>query len=79
MYLDLVSGMGEGPVADQIRRMQAAGMRLPGVVCLLAYRPGWTKHLNQFCHCVMREPGELPPWQRELIAALTSKHNHCVF
>jgi hypothetical protein len=79
MYLDLVNNMGDGPEAQQLRAMQAAGMRLPGVVCLLAFRPEWTASLNQFCHQVMRGNGKLPTWQRELVAALTSKYNHCVF
>jgi AhpD family alkylhydroperoxidase len=28
---------------------------------------------------VMRGPSPLPPWQRELIAAFTSKLNQCLF
>ena len=36
-------------------------------------------HLERFTHEVMRGPSPLPPGQRELIAALTSKLNQCLF
>ena len=32
-----------------------------------------------FTQDVMRGPSPLPPWQRELIAAFTSKLNQCLF
>jgi uncharacterized peroxidase-related enzyme len=33
----------------------------------------------EFTHLVMRGPGGLPPWQRELLATLTSRWNDCAF
>ena len=37
------------------------------------------QHLSRFTQGVMRGPSPLPPWQRELIAAFTSKLNQCLF
>lgn len=79
MYIDLINRLGGGPAADQVRSMQQAGMEVPGVVVLIASRPEWAAGLGQFTQAVMRGPGELPIWKREMIAALTSLHNHCVF
>jgi alkylhydroperoxidase family enzyme len=79
MYLDLLEPDSSDAAAQQIRRMRAAGMEVPGIVELLAVRPDWTQHLNRFTQAVMRGPGSLPAWQRELLAALTSRWNHCRF
>jgi alkylhydroperoxidase family enzyme len=46
---------------------------------LFAYDPSRTKHLLEFTQAVMRAPGELSPGERELVAAMTSKDNHCLF
>jgi len=46
---------------------------------LFAYKPDRTDHLAAFTHGVMRGPSPLSPGQRELIAALTSKLNQCLF
>ncbi len=45
---------------------------------LFAYRPDSTRHLLAFTQTVMRE-GPLPPGECELLAALTSKENQCLF
>jgi alkylhydroperoxidase family enzyme len=45
---------------------------------LFAYRPDATRHLLEFTQAVMRD-GPLPPGECELLAALTSKENHCLF
>ena len=46
---------------------------------LLAYDPDRTKHLLEFTQAVMRHPGPLSPGERELIAAMTSRDNRCLF
>jgi alkylhydroperoxidase family enzyme len=46
---------------------------------LFAYDPSRTQHLLQFTQQVMRAPGPLSPGERELVAAMTSKDNHCLF
>ena len=42
-------------------------------------KPDRTDHLAKFTQGVMRGPSPLLPGQRELIAALTSKLNQCLF
>jgi alkylhydroperoxidase family enzyme len=46
---------------------------------LLAYAPDVTQHLDAFTHAAMRGPGPVSPGERELLAAMTSKANHCLF
>lgn len=46
---------------------------------LLAYDPERTQHLLRFTQGVMRSPGPLSPGERELLAAMTSKENQCLF
>jgi hypothetical protein len=46
---------------------------------MFAFRPEATTHLARFTQEIMREPGPLSPWLRELIAAYTSARNHCPF
>jgi alkylhydroperoxidase family enzyme len=46
---------------------------------LFAFKPQRTQLLERFTQEVMRVPSPLPPGQRELIAALTSKLNQCLF
>jgi alkylhydroperoxidase family enzyme len=45
---------------------------------LLAYKPDSTRHLLAFTQSVMRG-GPLSPGECELIAAITSRQNHCGF
>ena len=71
---DSMSGRGEA-----IRQMRAAGNPVPQIMHLFAFKPERTKHLERFTQDVMRGPSPLPPGQRELIAALTSKLNQCLF
>ena len=68
-----------GPYADAIRMMQAAGPEYPQIWHMFAFRPEATTHLARFTQEIMREPGPLSPWLRELIAAYTSARNHCPF
>jgi alkylhydroperoxidase family enzyme len=46
---------------------------------LFAYDPSRTRHLLQFTQAVMRAPGPLSSGERELVAAMTSRSNHCLF
>jgi len=80
MYLtDVEKHQGTGPRADAIEQMRAAGVPVPQIMHLFAFKPDRTDHLASFTQGVMRGPSPLPPGQRELIAALTSKLNQCLF
>jgi AhpD family alkylhydroperoxidase len=46
---------------------------------LFAYDPARTQHLLQFTQAAMRWPGALTPGERELVAAMTSRENQCLF
>jgi alkylhydroperoxidase family enzyme len=46
---------------------------------LLAFRADSTRHLLAFTQSVMRDAGPLPPGECEILAALTSQENHCLF
>ena len=59
--------------------MQAAGIEVPQILHLFNFKPDRTEHLSRYTHGVMRGPSPLPPGFRELIAAYTSKLNHCPF
>lgn len=67
------------PSGYPIAEMTAAGLPVPGIFHLLAFKPGATEHLNRFTQEVMRAPSQLPAGMRELIAAFTSRGNQCVF
>ena len=62
-----------------IRLMQAAGKEYPQIWHLFAYRPQATDHLGAFTQQIMRGESPLSPGLRELIAAFTSRQNHCPF
>jgi hypothetical protein len=80
MYLkDVEAHRGEGVRADAIEGMRAAGIPIPQIMHLFAYKPDRTDHLAAFTQGVMRGASPLPPWQRELLAAFTSKLNQCLF
>ncbi|HEY9228840.1 MAG TPA: peroxidase [Gemmatimonadaceae bacterium] len=80
MYLkDVEAFKGSSPRAELIERMRGAGMPVPQIMHLFAYKPDRTEHLAAFTQGVMRGPSPLLPGQRELIAALTSKLNQCLF
>ena len=68
-----------GVYASTIQSMEAAGVPVPGIMRLLAHKPDRTDHLNRFTHATMRGPSPLSAGLRELIAAYTSKLNHCPF
>ena len=80
MYLaDVEAFRGFGPRAEAIERMRAAGQPIPQIMHLFAFKSDRTDHLAAFTQGVMRGPSPLSPGQRELIAALTSKLNQCLF
>ena len=80
MYLKEVEAhKGTGPRAEAIKQMRAAGVTIPQIMHLFAYKPERTDHLAAYTQGVMRGPSPLLPGQRELIAALTSKLNQCLF
>jgi alkylhydroperoxidase family enzyme len=80
MYLREVEGHeGGGPWAEAIRRMRQAGLAVPQIMHLFAFKPDRTAHLAEFTQRVMRGPSPLSPGQRELIAAFTSRRNDCPF
>lgn len=80
MYLKEVEAYrGTGPRAEAIEQMRAGGIPIPQIMHLFAYKPDRTDHLAAFTQGVMRGLSPLPPGQRELIAAFTSKLNQCLF
>ena len=80
MYLDKVEGYdARGNWGEAFKGMRAAGVPIPQIMHLFAFKTEKTDHLAKFTQEVMRGPSELPPGQRELIAALTSKLNQCLF
>ena len=70
---------GSGGYAELIRNMRSAGAAVSGIMHLFAFKPQATEHLERFSQAVMRGPSPLSPGFRELIAAFTSKLNHCPF
>lgn len=80
MFLEAVeSHEPSGHYAQVIRGLRAAGQPVPQIMHLFAFKPEQTRFLSQYSHAVMRGPSPLSPGFRELIAAYTSKLNHCPF
>ena len=80
MFLPQVEGAEpKGAYAVPIAGMRAAGVPVPQIMHLFAFKPDRTAHLAEFTQGVMRGPSPLPPGQRELIAAFTSRRNGCPF
>jgi len=69
----------KGTYAQPITQMRAAGAAIPQIMHLFAYKPDRTEHLSRYTQGVMRGPSPLSPGFRELIAAYTSRLNHCPF
>jgi hypothetical protein len=70
---------GEGAYAPKIAGMRAAGVPIPQIMHLFAYKPDRTDFLARFTQGVMRGPSPLSAGLRELIAAFTSRRNDCPF
>ena len=80
MFLkNLEAEAGGGPYSQMIAAAQAAGRPVPGIWHLFKLKPEATAALGAFTQAVMRGPSPLTPGFRELIAAYTSKLNHCPF
>ena len=80
MYLPEVEhAHAEGAYAERIAGMQAAGVPVPQIMHLFAFKPDRTDFLAKFTQGVMRGPSPLSAGFRELIAAFTSKRNDCPF
>lgn len=80
MFLPDVEGLdAPGPTGDRIRAMRAAGIAVPQILHLIAFRPERTEHLARLTQEVMRGPSPLSAGLRELVAAFTSSRNQCVF
>ena len=58
----------QGPHGEAIRQIKAAGMPVPQIMHLFAFKPERTGHLARFTEGVMRGPSPLSSGQRELIA-----------
>jgi hypothetical protein len=80
MYLkEIEAHQGEGAFAEMIAGMQSAGIPVPQILHLFAFKPDMTRHLAAFTQELMRGPSPLSAGIRELIAAFTSGRNQCPF
>ena len=80
MFLPDVEAHAEpSPWARAIEAMQRTGAEYPQILHVIAFKPAATDHLARFTQEIMREPAPLTPGFRELIAAYTSRRNHCPF
>jgi hypothetical protein len=70
---------GGSPWGEAAHMLELAGLPVPRILHLFDYKPQWTRFLAEFTQCVMRGPSPLTSGQRELIAAFTSRLNHCHF
>lgn len=69
----------KGAYSGTIAGMRAAGLPVPQIMHLFAFKPDRTAHLSAFTQGVMRGPSPLSSGFRELIAAFTSRRNDCLF
>lgn len=80
MYLPAVEAHpATGIRGEMLAQLRAAGLPVPQIQHLFAFKPDRTDHLSRFTQGVMRGPSPLSPGQRELIAAFTSRRNDCPF
>ena len=80
MYLHEVEAKpATGQIGERIAQVRAAGLPVPEIWRLFAFKPEMTRHLAAFTQEVMRGPSPLPAGWRELIAAFTSRRNDCLF
>lgn len=64
---------------NAIEALRGLGRDYPQIWHLFAFKPKATEHLARFTQEIMREEAPLSPGFRELIAAYTSRRNHCPF
>jgi alkylhydroperoxidase family enzyme len=80
MFLqDVERAEPKGLSAGPINQLRAAGLPVPQIMHLFAFKPDRTEFLSRFTQGVMRGPSPLSPGVRELIAAFTSRRNECLF
>ena len=80
MFLSVVENYDAAePHATMFSQMRGAGIPIPQILHLFAFKPERTQHLSLFTQGVMRGPSPLSPGMRELIAAFTSAENHCPY
>lgn len=80
MFLpDVENNPKPSPWAHAIAAMQRSGQEYPQIWHLFAFQPKATEHLAKFTQEILREEAPLTPGFRELIAAYTSRRNHCPF
>jgi len=80
MFLpDVEHAEPKGPYAEPIGQLRSAGLPVPQIMHLFAFKPDRTEFLSRFTQGVMRGPSPLSPGLRELIAAFTSRRNDCLF
>lgn len=80
MFLpDVEANPQPGPWAAAIESMKRVGREYPQIWHLFAFKPEATTHLAHFTQAILREEAPLSPGLRELIAAYTSRRNHCPF
>ena len=65
--------------ARMVEQVKSSGQAVPEIWYLFAFKTEVTDHLARFTQAVMRGPSPLSAGMRELIAAFTSKKNHCPF
>ena len=80
MFLpEVEQGNPKGVYAHGINELRSAGLPIPQIMHLFAYKPDRTDFLSRFTQGVMRGPSPLSSGLRELIAAFTSQRNDCRF
>ena len=80
MFLrDVESQEEAGERGQTVRDLKAAGIPVPQIFHLFAFKRDRTDHLAAFTEGVMRGPSPLSPGEREHIAAFTSTRNQCLF
>lgn len=80
MFLPEIEAYRDGEhESERIRGMEGAGIPVPQILHLFAYKPERTRHLARYTQAVMRGPSPLSPGVRELIAAFVSSRNQCPF
>jgi uncharacterized peroxidase-related enzyme len=81
MYLPQVENNPDaaGAYVPLIGALGSAGLPVPQIMHLFAFKHEATQHLQRFTQAVMRGPSPLTAAFRELIAAFVSSRNRCRF
>ena len=80
MFLkDVEQHKGDNNYTRAIEMMKRVGPEYPQILHMFSFKMDATVHLERFTQEMLREAAPLSPGLRELIAAYTSKLNHCPF